>query len=69
MDNICFRQGYAADTVYALDSDIYTDKSKYCISVSSSDNIYKKFVSYILCRDVPVCLLAGISRIGNSYEE
>jgi hypothetical protein len=59
--------GIYCNTAYALGSEIYANKSKYCISVSSSDNIYKKFERYILCRDI--CLLAGISRIGNSYEE
>jgi len=57
----------AYTALYALGSDIHTEKTKYCISVSRSDKSYKKFERYILCREV--CLLAGISRTGNSYEE
>jgi hypothetical protein len=55
------------NAIYALGSDIYTQKSKYCINVSSINNKSRKFECYIFCHDV--CLLAGISRIGNSYEE
>jgi len=40
MDNISFTQGYTA--IYALGSDICTEKSKYCVIVSSSDKSYKK---------------------------